>query len=99
MESAFFGNVHAGFTAMEAGLDIYAVSDSTEGRDAMAALEETLRSRYEAAGISIYAVNFAYSSHFTLKDRGQKADDNNNSFDTASLYRSAKIFLQTMGEA
>ena len=99
MESAFFGNVHAGFTAMEAGLDIYAVSDSSEGRDAMAALEDTLRTRYEEAGISIYAVNFAYSSHFTLKDRAQKADDNNNSFDTASLYRSAKIFLQTMGEA
>lgn len=99
MESAYFGNMHAAFSAMETGLDIYAVTDSMEGRDAAQALESTLRARYEEAGISIYACNFAYSSHFTLKDRAQKADDNIDGFDTATLYRSAKIFLRTLGEA
>ena len=99
MESAFFGNVHALFSQMEQGLDIYANSDSAQGRDAMAGLEDTLRARYEEAGISVYAVNFAYSSHFTLNNRSQKADDNIDGFDTATLYRSAKIFLKTLGEA
>ena len=60
---------------------------------------ERMRARYEEAGISVYAVNFAYSSHFTLNNRSQKADDNIDGFDTATLYRSAKIFLKTLGEA
>ncbi len=99
LETAAFGHMSARISALQAGLDIYAVTDSAEGRDTMAALEETLRMRYESAEIGIYAINFAYSSHAALKDRGSKADDIIDGFDTATLYRSAKIFLRTLGEA
>ena len=99
MESSYFGNMSASFNALETGLDIYVITDRAEGRDAAQAMESTLRARYEEAGISIHALNFAYSSFYALKDRPQKADDNNDGYDTATLYRSAKIFLRTMGEA
>ncbi len=99
MESAYFGNMRASFDALETGLDIFVITDRAEGRDAAQAMESTLRSRYEEAGISIHALNFAYSSFYALKDLPVKADDNNDGYDTATLYRSAKIFLRTMGEA
>ena len=99
LSSEYWGNMHAGFTALETGLDIYVVSDSKEGRDNAAAMEELLSQRFAEEQIGIYAMNFVYSSHFALNNRLTGSDDNIDGFDTSVLYRSAKIFLKTMGEA
>ncbi len=98
LRSDWLGNVHARFVAGSESLRAYVTTDNASGRDIMEAVSDSLYSRYEEAGIPMGEISFVYSAQQTLNISRRSSDEVNESFDTATLYRSAKIFLQTVGE-
>ena len=63
------------------------------------ALSERLMTRFEENGLNVMEFNFEFSARTDVNLSGRNAEKNNNNIDTASLYRTAKTFLQTIGEA
>ncbi|MCR5250270.1 MAG: flagellar hook-length control protein FliK [Lachnospiraceae bacterium] len=99
LEHASYGEMMARFRASGDGLSAYVACSTPEGRDAAAAMEDTLLDRMREAQIPMNEIDFVYSSHLTVNFSPKRADDINESYDTATLYKSAKIFLLTIGEA
>ncbi len=101
MEHAVYGHMRARFAAEGTNdaqrLEGYVVCDSEEGMRAAEAQKELLLERLAQEQIPMGEVNFVYSEHLSVNFSAGSADDNNNSFDTAGLYRTAKTFLQVMG--
>ncbi|MBR5422037.1 MAG: flagellar hook-length control protein FliK [Lachnospiraceae bacterium] len=93
-----YGEVHARFTAAGESLKGYVLSDSAAGRDALASMEGELNERFLQEGIMLSGMDFVYSSRANLNFSARTVDEDNESFDTATLYRSAKIFLTLLGE-
>ena len=60
---------------------------------------ERLLSRFAENGLNVTEFSFAISSRTDVNLSGRNAEKNNSNVDTASLYRTAKTFLQTVGEA
>ncbi|MCR4643347.1 MAG: DUF6240 domain-containing protein, partial [Lachnospiraceae bacterium] len=98
LRSDWLGNVHARFVAGSELLRAYVTSDSPSGRDILESLSDALYNRYDEAGIPMGEISFVYSAQQTLNISRRSSDEVNESFDTATLYRCAKIFLQTAAE-
>ena len=96
-----FGNIKARFemSGDGTGLTGLAVSDREGAADALQALSERLLSRFAENGLNVTEFSFAISSRTDVNLSGRNAEKNNSNIDTASLYRTAKTFLQTVGEA
>ena len=96
-----FGSIKARFemSGDGTGLTGLAVSDREGAADALQALSERLSARFEENGLSVSEFSFAISPRADVNLSGRNAEKNNSNVDTASLYRTAKTFLQTVGEA
>ena len=96
-----FGSIKARFemSGDGTGLTGLAVSDREGAADALQALSERLLSRFAENGLNVTEFSFVISSRTDVNLSGRNAEKNNSNVDTASLYRTAKTFLQTVGEA
>ena len=95
-----YGNIKAHFEISddESGLTGFAVSDK-EGSDVIfRALSARLSARFAENGLNVKDFSFAVSARTDVNLSGRNAEKNNSNIDTASLYRTAKTFLQTIGE-
>lgn len=101
MKTEKYGNIKAHFeiSADGEGLTGLAVSDRAGADDALQALSERLLTRFEENGLNVSEFSFAISARSDVNLSGRNAEKNNSNIDTASLYRTAKTFLQTVGEA
>ena len=96
-----YGNIKARFelSGDGPGLTGLAVSDKEGADTALQALSERLSARFEENGLSVSEFSFAISPRADVNLSGRNAEKNNSNIDTASLYRTAKTFLLTVGEA
>jgi hypothetical protein len=96
-----YGNIKARFelSGDGPGLTGLAVSDKEGADTALQALSERLAARFEENGLSVSEFSFAISPRADVNLSGRNAEKNNSNIDTASLYRTAKTFLLTVGEA
>ena len=101
MEHITYGKMRARFSAQGSGttqqLEGYVVCDSATGASAAEAKKDRLLQQFEEESLPVGEVKFVYSEHLAVNFSEKNADENNSSFDTASLYRTAKTFLQVMG--
>ena len=103
MEHVSYGTMRARFSAEGTEdsryLEGYVVCDSEDGMRAAEAQRERLLERLAQEQIPVGEINFVYSEHLSVNFSGQNADENSvGNFDTSILYRTAKTFLQVMGE-
>ncbi|MBR1470056.1 MAG: hypothetical protein IJ600_00275 [Lachnospiraceae bacterium] len=103
MEHAPFGRLRARFTAEQAGgeqrLSGYVVCDTAEGMAAAEAQREQFFMRLAEQQIPMGEINFVHSERMSVNFSADRADELNSGFDTGSLYRTAKTFLQVLGGA
>ena len=101
MEHITYGKMRARFSAQGNGdaqrLEGYVVCDSSDGVQAAEAQKDRLLQRFDEEGLAVAEMKFVYSEHMAVNFSEKTADENNSTFNTASLYRTAKTFLQVMG--
>ncbi|MCR5209417.1 MAG: DUF6240 domain-containing protein [Lachnospiraceae bacterium] len=97
METEIYGRLRARFEASEGSLLGMIASSTLQGRNAAEGMREELTDRLSDAGIPVSEINFVYSEKMTVNLSRPFADKNSKEFDTAVLYKTAKIFMQTMG--
>ena len=62
-------------------------------------LSGRLMSQFEQKGLNVTEFNFVIMARTDVNLSVRNAEKNNSSIDTASLYKTAKTFLQAIGEA
>ena len=97
METEVYGRLRARFEASQGSMSGMVASSTPDGRNAAEGMREALTDRFAEAGIPVSEINFVYSEKMTVNLSRPYADKNSKEFDTAVLYKTAKIFMQTMG--
>ena len=97
METEVYGRLRARFEASQGSMSGMVASSTPDGRNAAEGMREALADRFAEAGIPVSEINFVYSEKMTVNLSRPYADKNSKEFDTAVLYKTAKIFMQTMG--
>lgn len=95
LEHYEYGSIRGRFSGRQEMLSGYVLCSSRSGRDALETMEEDLLRRMEENNVPVRGINFVYSEHPALNFPAPQADENNSSFDTATLYRAAKTFLES----